>query len=70
MNESRREARTHARLIALICLAVLFFSPPLVLIFDRPAERGLSWLPLYLFAIWLMVIGLAAWLMEHRQEDS
>lgn len=70
MSESRRETQTHARLIALICLAVLFFSPPLVLIFDRPAERGLSWLPLYLFVIWLVVIGLAAWLMEHRQEDS
>ncbi|RDB42030.1 hypothetical protein DU490_15165 [Halomonas sp. DQ26W] len=70
MNESRTEARTHARLIALICLAVLMFSPPLVLIFNRPAERGLSWLPLYLFLVWLIVIGLAAWLMEHRQEDT
>jgi uncharacterized RDD family membrane protein YckC len=70
MNESRNEARTHARLIALICLSVLLFSPPLVLIFDRPAEQGLSWLPLYIFIVWLSIIGLAAWLMEHRQEDS
>ncbi|QOR39158.1 hypothetical protein HNO52_12000 [Billgrantia diversa] len=60
----------HARLVALIGLAALLFSPPLVLIFDRPSSTGLSWLPLYLFVAWLVVIALAAWLMEHRQEES
>ncbi|MGR4067974.1 hypothetical protein OCT51_12540 [Halomonas sp. LR3S48] len=59
-----------ARLIALIGVAALLFSPPLVLIFDRPAPAGPSWLPLYLFVAWLAVIGLTAWLMEHRQEES
>lgn len=59
-----------ARLVALTGLAALLFSPPLVLIFDRPASAGLSWLPLYLFVAWLLVIGLAAWLMEHRREDG
>nr|WP_111415349.1 hypothetical protein [Halomonas lactosivorans] len=61
---------SHARLVALIGLAALLFSPPLVLVFDRPPAAGLSWLPFYLFVAWLLVIGLAAWLMEHRQEDS
>ncbi|NIC04252.1 hypothetical protein [Billgrantia bachuensis] len=60
----------HARLVALIGLAALLFSPPLVLIFDRPSPTGPSWLPLYLFVAWLVVIALAAWLMEHRQEES
>ncbi|MCE8014891.1 hypothetical protein HOP62_02230 [Halomonas sp. MCCC 1A17488] len=59
-----------ARLAGLIGLAALLFSPPLVLIFDRPPAAGLSWLPLYLFVAWLLVIALAAWLMEHRQEEG
>jgi hypothetical protein len=63
-------ASPQARLVALIGLAVLLFSPPLVLIFDRPPSAGLSWLPFYLFVAWILVIALAAWLMEHRQEDG
>ncbi|MCC5882582.1 MAG: hypothetical protein JJU25_08105 [Halomonas sp.] len=62
-------APSRAKLMALIGLALLLFSPPLVLIFDRP-ESGLSWLPLYLFVVWLLVIGLTAWLMEHRREEN
>ncbi|WP_240609964.1 hypothetical protein [Billgrantia endophytica] len=62
--------RHHARLIALIALATLVFSPPLVLIFDRPPEAGASWLPLYLFVVWGLVIALGAWLMEHQREDG
>lgn len=59
----------HARLIALVILATLLFSPPLVVIFDRPPSAGLSWLPLYLFVVWTVVIGLAAWLVEHRHKE-
>lgn len=40
-----------ARLMALIGLAVLLFSPPLVLIFDRSPAATLSWLPLYIFVV-------------------
>lgn len=57
-----------ARLIALVMLAGLLFSPPLVIIVDRPPAEGLSWLPLYLFAVWTIVIALAAWLLEHRHK--
>lgn len=64
------DSAPHARLVALIGLAALLFSPPLVLIFDRPSSTGPSWLPLYLFVAWVLVIALAAWLMEHRQEES
>ncbi|GEM_PF-369605 len=55
--------RRRERLLALIVLAALLFTPPLVLVPDRAA--AISWLPLYLFAAWGLVIGLAAWLMEH-----
>ncbi len=63
------EATRHARLIALVALALLLFTPPMVLVFDRPGG-GLSWLPLYLFAAWGLVLGLAAWLLEHWREDG
>ncbi len=60
--------RLGERLTALVLLATLLFTPPLVLLFDRP-EGGASWLPLYLFVAWAAVIGLAAWLLEHRSGD-
>ncbi|SDO93479.1 hypothetical protein SAMN04487957_11617 [Halomonas shengliensis] len=54
--------RRRERLLALIVLAVLLFTPPLVLVADRAGT--VSWLPLYLFLAWGLVIGLAAWLLE------
>jgi hypothetical protein len=65
MNAPRRAER----LVALIVLAALLFSPPLLLVVDRPPEAGLSPLPLYLFLAWSTVIALAAWLMERRHEE-
>lgn len=61
--------RQKERLVALIVLAVALFSPPLLLLVDSPSQAGLSWLPLYVFIAWATVIGLAAWLMERRQEE-
>ncbi|MFP4138670.1 MAG: hypothetical protein ACLFSR_09940 [Halomonas sp.] len=54
--------RRRERLLALIVLAVFLFTPPLVLVPDRAGQ--VSWLPLYLFLAWGLVIGLAAWLLE------
>ncbi|MGC3872858.1 hypothetical protein ACPF7Z_06265 [Halomonas sp. GXIMD04776] len=56
--------RRNSRLLALTGLALLLFSPPLVVLFNRPAANGLSWLPLYLFVVWGAVIGMAAWLLQ------
>ncbi len=61
--------RQKERLVALIVLAMALFSPPLLLLVDSPSQAGLSWLPLYVFIAWATVIGLAAWLMERRQEE-
>ncbi|WP_372614851.1 hypothetical protein [Halomonas sp.] len=58
--------RIKERLIALILLALVLFSPPLILMMDRGHDAGLSRLPLYLFLAWALVIALAAWLMERR----
>ncbi|MBE0488150.1 MAG: hypothetical protein IBX53_03645 [Halomonas sp.] len=60
--------RLGERLVALVLLATLLFTPPLVLVFDRPAG-GPSWLPLYLFLAWGVVIALAAWLLEQRSGE-
>ncbi|QTF90983.1 hypothetical protein [Halomonas sp. BM-2019] len=60
--------RLGERLVALVLLATLLFTPPLVLVFDRPAD-GPSWLPFYLFVAWGAVIALAAWLLEHRSGE-
>lgn len=65
MNAARRKER----LVALVVLAVVLFSPPLLLLVDTPSPNGLSWLPLYVFIAWTAVIGLAAWLMERRPEE-
>ncbi|WFM72993.1 hypothetical protein [Halomonas sp. CKK8] len=60
--------RLKERLVALIVLAALLFSPPLLLVADRsPTAPG--WLVTYLFLAWGAVIALMAWLMEHRHEE-
>ncbi|MFG6160145.1 hypothetical protein ACGTNG_15180 [Halomonas sp. 1390] len=64
MNAPRRKER----LVALIVLAALLFSPPLVLI-ATPSADGVSRLVPYVFLAWGLVIGLMAWLMERRDED-
>lgn len=62
--------RFRERLVALIALALLLFSPPLLLVADRGSDAGgLSRLSLYLFLAWAAVIALAAWLMEGKHRE-
>lgn len=61
--------RKHSRLVGLTLLACLFFLPPLLFIFDRPSQAGISWLPVYIFVIWLIIIGLAAWILEGSRDE-
>lgn len=62
--------RRGERLIALIGLALLLFAPPAIILVDRPAPNGLSWLILYVFIAWSAVIALAAWLLEYRHDKN
>ncbi|GGO86686.1 hypothetical protein GCM10011348_38080 [Marinobacterium nitratireducens] len=57
------------RLTALALLGTLLFTPPLIGLFDHPGANGLSWLPLYLFAVWGLLILAAALLLESSDED-
>jgi len=58
-----------SRLIPLTILGVLLFTPPILLIFDIPSSNGLSWLPLYLFTAWLILIALTAIVVERSHEE-
>lgn len=58
--------RYRERLIALGALTLVLFCPPILLIIDRLPSDGIGWLPAYLFTVWGVLIGLTAWLMEHR----
>lgn len=66
MKPNRPHSRRAERLMALVAVALLLFCPPLILVVDRLPSPNAGWLPLYLFIAWGLVIGLAAWLMEHR----
>ncbi len=53
------------RLIALFVLGWALFSFPLIQLWDREASLfGLPLLPLGLFFVWAVLIGVLAWLME------
>lgn len=58
--------RLRERLIALGIIALVLLCPPVLLIVDRLPTTGIGWLPAYLFTVWGVLIGLTAWLMEHR----
>lgn len=57
--------RYRERLLVLVILALVLFCPPVLLIIDRLPTSGIGWLAGYLFGAWAVIIGLAAWLMEH-----
>lgn len=57
-----QNSRRNERLIALMLLMVVLFSPPLLIAVDR--LPGWASLTLYLFIAWASIIGLTAWLME------
>ena len=60
---------TRSRLVGLTLLALVLFLPPILLLFDRPGRLGLSILPVYVFSVWLLIIGLAAWILERKDEN-
>ena len=64
-----KEPIKQGRLIGLTLLAGMLFMPPLLLLFDRASASGLSWLPVYVFTVWLALIGLAAWLLEGSKDE-
>lgn len=56
-----------SRLVGLTLLALVFFLPPILLLFD--SSLGLSILPVYVFSAWLVIIVLAALVLERKDEN-
>ena len=56
------------RLIALFLLGWVLFNFPLLSLFNRPATfLGIPSLYVYIFSAWALIIGLVAWIAEHRR---
>jgi hypothetical protein len=53
----------------LTLLALALFSPPLLLLFDQPGPWGFSVLAPVIFAIWGVLILLAALILERGDEE-
>jgi hypothetical protein len=57
-------------LLALFAAGLVLFNFPLLIIFDRDATvLGLPLLPVALFSIWALLIGLLARAIERRPPD-
>ncbi|PZP65064.1 MAG: hypothetical protein DI596_00360 [Azospira oryzae] len=62
-----RENMTGERLIAVFLLGCLLFNYPLLDLFNSNAEVfGIPLLFAYLFAAWMLLIALMAWIIEKR----
>jgi hypothetical protein len=64
-----RSGLASERVVALLILGILLFSPPFILIFDKTAMiAGIPVLFLYLFVAWAALIALMVLIIE-RAED-
>ena len=59
---------TGQRLVAIVLLGCVLFNYPVLSLFSKPgALFGIPLLYLYIFAVWALLIGLTAWLIERRE---
>ncbi|MGH6874955.1 MAG: hypothetical protein ACREDW_08045 [Aestuariivirgaceae bacterium] len=66
-----RPGLTHERLVALFLLGVLLFTPPFLGIFNSSTRvLGIPSLYLYLFAVWILLIGLVALVIESSDAEG
>jgi hypothetical protein len=64
----RRTDRTGPRLVAVFLLGAVLLNYPILAIFARPAEvAGVPLLYAWAFGVWVLLIGLMAWLVESRR---
>jgi hypothetical protein len=59
---------TGQRLVAIVVLGCVLFNYPVLSLFSKPhALFGIPLLYFYLFAIWALLIGLMAYVIERRE---
>lgn len=60
---------TAQRLVALFCAGTVLLNVPLLLLWDRDVlVFGLPLFPLALLLLWLGLIGLLGWIVEHAPD--
>ncbi len=62
-------SKLQSRLVALTLLGLALFSPPLLLLFDRPGAWSISTLPVIIYLVWALLILLAAVTLERPDAD-
>jgi hypothetical protein len=63
------ETLLHQRLVALFAAALLLFNFPLLALWDGSLTVwGLPLFPAALFGLWILLIGVLAWLMETARD--
>ncbi len=61
----RRSTLMGRRLVAVFLAGCFLYYSPVISLLDRPQELlGLPVLYLYLFGVWVVLIGLMAWIVE------
>ncbi|MBX3677541.1 MAG: hypothetical protein KF853_10995 [Rhodocyclaceae bacterium] len=64
-----RSILTGQRLVAIFLLGCVMFNYPLIALFNKPAKLlDIPLLYFYIFAVWVLLIGLMAWFIERRED--
>jgi hypothetical protein len=64
----RRASSTGQRLIAIFLLGVVLLNYPILSLFSHPGEPGGAPLLVYVFAVWLLLIGFMALAVERSRD--
>ena len=65
LGAERGLGRTRELLVSLFVLGVIMFTPPLLIVFNKQTlSLGVPTLYLYLFAVWTILVGLMALVVE------
>ena len=65
----RRSTLMGQRLVAVFLAGCFLYYSPVISLLDRPLELlGLPVLYLYLFGVWVVLIGLMAWIVEGSEQ--
>ena len=58
---------TGQRLVAIVLLGCVLFNYPVLSLFSKPGTWfGIPLLYFYIFAVWALLIGVTAWLIERH----
>ena len=67
----QRSMLSGQRLVAVFLVGCVLFNYPVLSLFDRTAAfLGMPLVFVYLFALWGLLIGLMAWVVEHRGDRA